>query len=194
MTPGDGESPDLQAALSNVPDESLGTPAAYVTPAAAEEYLTNRWNLASTIGQGHVLVASMHLDEEGPFEGVKLAPEQERSWPRTFKYGWPNIIAAPSPVMTAMTYPGAWYLNYEGVVPQQVVDWVCLRAWQLTNLPFDRMTTQESVTGASVHYAPPVGQKGGIASMLDEIMAGLLAPFLMRSARTQPFQNYLTGD
>jgi hypothetical protein len=182
---GGGFAPDLQDALPNVPDESQGTPDCYLTPAAAMANLTTRYGLSSNLVYGHLLTASMRCDEEGPFQGVKIDPEQEREWPRTFKYGWPNIIAAPSAMLVSTTYPGAWYLNYEGVVPQQIVDWVCLEAWKLTNLPFDRMTTAESVTGASVHYA-----EGG--SMLQETMGSLIRPFLLRQARTQPFQNYLT--
>lgn len=181
-----------QVPLDDVPDQSLGTPDCYLSIEAAQTVLSTRWNLkAPTLALGHLLAATMELDQEGPFQGVKMFPAQERDWPRTFKYGWPNMIATPSPVMVDTQYPGVWYLNYEEVVPQQIVDWVCLQAWRHLNLPFDRSITQETVgAGVGVHYAPPLGVKGGQASELDTIQDALIIPFLVRSGHTSPFSNF----
>nr|MBF6558598.1 hypothetical protein [Acidimicrobiales bacterium] len=118
--------------VNNTPQPDLGSPiagaapAGYLSPADAETALSTRYGITASVSIGHLLVASISLDQEAPFLGVKYDPTQDRQWPRTFKYGWPNIIAAPSPLMVAMSYPGAWLLDYEGVVPQQVLDWVSL--------------------------------------------------------------------
>lgn len=181
----------LQPALPNVPVAGA-TPQPYISVADATQRLQSEWaiELPIPVGNGQLRVASMRADQEGPFFGVKIDPEQEHEWPRTFKYGWPNIIAAPTPMLVSVQFPGAWYLDYEGVVPVQIVDWVCLEVYRMTALPFDRGIVSETVTGASVHYAPPVGQKGGIASELDEIQAGLLSPFQLRQGHTSPFANF----
>jgi hypothetical protein len=134
-----------------------------------------------------MLVASMALDEEGPFLGVKLYPEQDRSWPRTFEYGWPNVVSAPSPLLVARDFPGAWLLDYEKVVPQQVLDWVALEVFRMYELDSIRTVTAESVSGASVKYAPPVDYKGGQMSQLDVIQQALLAPFQVREGHVVPF-------
>lgn len=180
----------LQPAIADVPDDEP-TPNAYISSAAAVANLSTRYGLTITEpGYGNVLAASMAVDEEGPFMGVKIDPTQERSWPRTFKYGWPNIVAAPSPVLVATEYSGAWYLDYEGVVPQQVVDWVCLELWRDQNLPFDREVAKETASGSSVTYTGGPGEKGGRFARIDLLQARLLSPFLMRSGHTSPFLNY----
>jgi len=180
----------LQPAIADVPDDAP-TPNAYISPDAAVTNLSTRYGLTiTTPGYGSVVAASMAVDEEGPWQGVKVNPEQERAWPRSFKYGWPNIIAAPSPVLVATQYEGAWYLDYEGVVPQQIVDWVCLELWLDQNLPFAQAISQESVTGASVHYTGPLGTRGGQPSRIDLIQQRLISPFQLRSGHTSPFLNY----
>jgi len=179
----------IQPAVAGVPVSGT-TPQPYIAPATAITRLTERWGLTATVKIGHVLVASMQADQEGPWQGVKLVVEQDREWPRTFKYGWPNMLATPSPVMVSQQYPGAWYLDYEGVVPEQIVDWVCLQCWRLVNLPFDQWIESESVTGATVKYAPPLGTKGGLAAELDHIQSALLAPFQVRQGHTAPFLNF----
>ena len=182
-----GDSP--QPAIPNTPAGGP-TPEVYVGAEDAILWLATRWGLSASITTGHMLAASMALDEEAPFRGVKVNPAQERQWPRTYKYGWPNIIAAPTPVLVDIQFAGVFYLNYEGVVPQQVVDWVCLKGYQFATLPFDRPIQSESVTGASVHYAPPLGLPGGQQSQLEVIMDSLLLPFLERQAHRSPFPNY----
>lgn len=182
-----------QPAIVGVPTTDP-TPNSYIEPEDAEARLTSRYGLELTttrLAYGHVLAASMALDEEGPFQGVKYVVDQEREWPRTFKYGWPNMIATPSPVMVSSQRPGAWYLNYEGVVPSQLVDWVCLEAWRLTHLPFDRVPTQEGVGGGvTVHWAPPPGHKGGIDGQLDRLQRQLISPFLLVEGHLSPFMVY----
>ena len=170
-----------QAPIPGVPAGS-STPSAYITAAAASTWLQSEFGLTVTLSNGHVLAASMALDEEAPFFGVKVDPTQDRSWPRTFKYGWPNIIASPSAVMSSTQLPGAFFLDYEAVVPWQVVDWVCLEAYRLVTLPLTRGISSESVTGASVHY-----DNAPMLSMLDRLQAQLLSPFLMRQGHTHPF-------
>ncbi len=180
---------DPQPAIPNVP-AATATPDAYISPGDAEANLLERWGLTASLNYGHVLTASLACDQEGPFLGVKFVIEQEREWPRTFKYGWPALVATPEPVMVAQQYPGAFYLNYEGVVPYQIVDWVCLEAYRYVTLPFDRAVVSESVTGASVHYAPPPGEPNGQLSQLDHIQNSLISPFQARQAHTNPILLY----
>jgi hypothetical protein len=134
-----------------------------------------------------MLVASMALDEEAPFLGVKVDVRQDREFPRTYKYGWPNIVSAPSPLLVARSYGGAWLLDYDKVVPQQVLDWVCLEVWRELNLDQTKVTTRESVGGASVQYAPPVEYSKGQMSQLDRVQQMLLSPFQGRAAHVVPF-------
>lgn len=174
---------NLQPEMPDVPVQGA-TPQPYISASSAMERLTSYWGLTSTLAEGHLLVASIHADQEGPFFGVKVNVEQERAWPRTFMYGWPNIIAAPTPVLVSEQFPGAFYLNYEGVVPQQIVDWVCLEAFRLTNLPLLQSISSEGVTGASVHFAL------GEPAELDRMMHALISPFRLRQGRTQAFLNF----
>lgn len=181
----------LQPAIAGTP-ENIPTPNAYCSPAAAQSNLLTRYGLTPpvTILEGHVLSASMALDREAPFVGIKLLVEQEREWPRTFRYGYPNIMAAPSPVLALSVRAGAWYLNYEGVIPQQVIDWVSLECYRTLTLPFDREVMSESVTGASVHYGPARGAPGWTPSRLDDLQFALIQPFLIVEGHTAPFINY----
>lgn len=182
--------------VNNTPQPDLGSPLAgaapqgYLSPDAAKIALNERWGIDATLNVGNLLVASMSVDQQAPFLGVKLDPMQDRQWPRTFKYGWPNIIAAPSPMMVAMSYPGAWLLDYEGVVPQQVLDWVALEAYRMVTLPFDRAITAETISGASVHYAvAPNGTDKSAPSELDRIQELLITPFQLREGHTAAFPN-----
>lgn len=183
--------PDPQPNLGPYPVPG-NTPQAYMTGQQAVQLLQSRYPTfsVSVLGDGDLLVASMALDEEGPFEGVKLTPEQDRQWPRTFMYGWPNIVASPSPLLVSRAYPGAWYLDYEGVVPQQVLDWVALEAYRLTALDQDRVVVKETVGGATVVYAPGVDYPRGQMSQLDRRQAALIAPWLRRDGHVVPFLNW----
>jgi hypothetical protein len=186
--------PGLQPAIPNVPESEIA-PGAYISAANAVAQLTNRYPQYSTlpngaelpVAEGVILAASMSLDEEGPWFGVKFDVTQERSWPRTFRYGWPNMIATPAPVLVTLQRPGAFYLNYEGVVPQQIIDYVCLEYYRMLAYPSDVTTVSESVTGASVHYSQWTGQPGTIPAQLDRIMSALISPFQATEAHTDAF-------
>ncbi len=181
----------VQPAIANVPVAGP-TPPPYIAALDATARLQEHYQLTppSPLSDGLMLICSMALDEEAPFYGVKIIPEQERQWPRSFRYGWPNIIATPSPVMVSTQFPGAFYLNYEAVVPQQVVDWVCLEAFRKLSLPLLLAVSSESTLGASVHYLQWRGAKGDMPSILDEMQQQLLSPFLMREAHTGPYIDF----
>lgn len=170
------------------------TPQPYMTAAQCLALLETRYpeyySTALVIGDGTMLVASMIIDEEGPYEGVKVNVQQDRQFPRTYKFGWPNIIASPSPLLVSRAYAGAWYLDYEGVVPQQILDCVALEAYRLVTLEQTKVITQEAVQGASVKYAPGPDYPRGQMSQLDWRQASLLAPFLRRDGHTVPFINW----
>lgn len=188
--------PNQQPAPANVPESSTA-PGAYISAANAVAWLTDRWPQFSTLpngstlplSEGLILTASMAVDEEGPWFGVKYVVTQEREWPRTFKYGWPNMIATPSPVLVTEQRPGTFFLDYEGVVPYQILDYVCLEYWRMLALRPDVEVTSESVTGATVHYNHWTGQKGSVPAQLDRIMAALISPFQIQSAHTDAFLN-----
>lgn len=189
--------PNLQPAPANVPEQATA-PGSYISAVNAVAWLTTRWPQFSTmqngsalpVSEGLILAASMAADEEGPFFGIKLVVSQEREWPRTFLYGWPNMVATPSPVLVTEQRPGAFFLDYEGVVPDQVVDYVCLEYYRMCVLRPDVDVTSESVTGAAVHYNPWTGKLGSVPAQLDRIMSALLSPFQMPSAHTSPFVNF----
>lgn len=185
--------PDPQPNLGPYPVPGP-SPQSYMTGDQALQFLQSRYPTFYTpslvVGDGDVLIASMRVDEEGPFIGVKASPEQDRQWPRSFTYGWPNIVASPSPLLVSRAYPGAWYLDYEGVVPQQILDWVALECYRLVSLEQTKVVTQESVPGASVRYAPNDGYLHGQASQLDVRQQALLGPFLRRDGTTVPFLNW----
>ncbi len=186
--------PDLQPAPAYVPETNVA-PGAYISAARAVAWLSSRWPQFSVspdgtplpVAEGLILAASMALDEEGPWFGVKFVVSQEREWPRTFLYGWPNMIATPSPVLVTEQRPGTFFLNYEGVVPNQVIDYVCLEYYRMAVMtPFNEISS-ESVSGASVHYLHWDGQKGSVPAQLDRIMASLVSPFQVQSAHTDAF-------
>ena len=175
-----------QGAIPGVP-LGAATPSPYLSAGTAMERLAIEFGLTCTLSNGHVLAASMALDQEGPFFGVKLDSTQDRSWPRTFKYGYPNIAAAPSSIMSTSQMPGAFYLDYEAVVPAQVADWVCLEAYRMVTLPLLQGITSESVGGGvSVHFNNMPG-----SAMLDRLQETLLSPFQMRQGHTQAFPSGL---
>jgi len=155
----------------------------YILASDAMARLTSEFGLTCTLANGHVLAASMAVDEEGPFFGVKVDPTQDRSWPRTFRYGYPNITVSPSSILSTSQMPGAFYLDYEGVVPYQVADWVCLEAYRMVSMPLLQGISQESVGGGvSVKYDYTPG-----LAMLDRLQESLLSPFQMRMGHTQAF-------
>ncbi len=182
---------NVQPAIVGVPVSSIA-PGAYVAGSDVVTMLAARWEEFSlpSCSDGIALAASMAVDEEGPFFGVKLLVTQEREWPRTFRYGWPNMVATPSPVLVTEQRPGIFFLDYEGVVPQQIVDWVCLEAYRMaTSRPLVEVDS-ESVTGASVKYNHWTGAKGSVPAQIDRIQAALISPFQMPTAHESPFINF----
>lgn len=178
--------PSPQTPLVGVPEAIDGTdpaPFAYIAAAGVGPYLEARYGLTlpSPCTPGLALAATMRCDEEGPWKGVKLVPTQERSWPRTFRYGWPNIIAAPTPVLVAIANPGVWPLNYEQVIPVHIVDWCCLEVFRMLSLPQVRGIKRESVTGASTTY------DDALPTLIHELQHGLLSPWQMRQGRRSQF-------
>lgn len=175
--------------------ESPLAPSAYISAANAVAWLSSRWPQFSTlpgggalpVSEGVALAASMAADEEGPFYGVKFIVTQEREWPRTFKYGWPNMIATPSPVLVTEQRLGSFFLNYEGVVPEQILDYVCLEYYRMCTMRPDVEVDSETVTGASVHYNHWTGQKGSVPAQLDRMMSRLISTFQIQSAHTDAF-------
>jgi len=180
--------------------ESMTAPSSYISAANAVAWLTSYWPQFSTtpngaalpVSEGLAIAASMAMDEEGPFYGVKFIVTQEREWPRTFKYGWPNMIATPSPVLVTEQRLGSFFLNYEGVVPVQLVHYLCLEYYRMAVKPQLVEVDSESVTGASVKFNHWTSEKGSVPSQLDRIMAGLITTFQIQSAHTDAFLN-LTG-
>lgn len=178
-TPPAGLAPNPDQQIPNTP---VGGPApfAYISAADATTRLQTQWGITGvTLAPGHLVVASMACDQEGPFYGVKLVVEQEREWPRTFMYGFPNVVWTPSPVIAVAEKLGAWLLNYEGVIPDQVVDWTCLEAYRMATHNFDYEVASESVTGASVRLLQWGYEKNAAPSQLDKIQMELLTPFQM---------------
>lgn len=188
--------PYLQPAVPNVPETAVA-PGAYISAANAVARLVDRWPQYSRlpngaelpVAEGLILAASMAVDEEGPFFGVKFIVTQERMWPRTFLYGWPNMIATPSPVLVTEQRPGSFFLNYEGVVPAQIVDYVCLEYYRMLAYPSDFNVDSESVTGASVKYNQWTGLPGSTPAQLDRILSSLISPFQVQSAHSDAFMN-----
>lgn len=186
----------LQPEIANVPESEIA-PGAYLSASNIVAQLTSRYpmwsampnGVALPVSEGLAIAASMAVDEEGPFYGVKLIVQAEREWPRTFKYGWPNMIATPSPVLVTEQRLGSFYLNYEGVVPQQIIDYVCLEYYRMCVMQPLIEITSESISGASVHYNQWTGQKGSVPAQLDRVMSALISTFQIQSAHTDAFMN-----
>jgi hypothetical protein len=158
-------------------------PIAYINAADATTQLDSRWGLVppKKLGNGHMLAASMWLDGLAPFQGVKLVQSQEREFPRTYKIGYPNMIGAPIPVLGVSAKGGVWLLNYEAVIPQQIVDAVCLEAYRMVSLPLERGISREAISGASVAYTTD--------SQIDQWMFDLISPFLQQQASMTAWPN-----
>ena len=181
-----------QPALSPASPVAGPTPQIYMSGAGCVTLLAARYpryQLAPgvTPGDGEMLAASMALDEEGPWFGVKLDPLQDREWPRTFAFDWQTVLASPQPQMLGGERPGVYLLDYEGVVPQQVADWVCLEAWRMYAEDQLKVVTSESVSGASVKYAPDASNAKGLAAGIDRLQSMLVEPFQRRAGHLQMF-------
>lgn len=177
-----------QAAVSWSPENNTA-PNSYGSAANVAQNLLTRYGITVVVGlgglnEGQVITASQAVDQQGPFLGVKVDATQERQWPRSFRYGWPNVVAAPTSVMIVQGFAGIFPLDYEGVVPQQILDWVSLECWRYLNMPFERAVSRESLTGASVTY--DLSQPAQIDVMQDS----LIRPFQVRVGHRSPFPDY----
>lgn len=115
----------------------------------------------SGISRGDVMAASSDLDAMGPFVGRRTDPNQEREWPR--KFGGDLLEDAPS------------ILN-PYVTPDAVLDWVALRAYQLSQ-DDEAPVSSESAGRAGQSFARPK------LSRTERLMASLLDPYLLRVGR-----------
>ncbi len=128
---------------------------AYLTAPAARERLSNRFGITANPLDGDLDAASDELDARGPFLGERYASnEQARAFPRS------------------VTAPG----DTVGVVPERVLDWVALRAYQLgqEDLP---PVSGEAVLDDQVRYARPK------KSRVERLMKSLLVPYRRGSVR-----------
>lgn len=119
-------------------------PAAYLTAADAKTRLS-RYNVVGSPSAADLEAASDDLDLVGRFVGDRLDPAQHREFPRS--------VAIQDDV------PGS--------VPPRVLDWVALRAYQLSE-DDEPPVLAEKVSSISVRYAR--GKKGRV----ERLMANLL--------------------
>lgn len=129
-------------------------PAAYLTAADAQKRLS-RYNIAGSPIAADLEIASDDLDLAGGFVGEKLDPAQHRQFPR-------GIAVQDDPV---------------GQVPPRVLDWVALRAYQLSE-DDEAPVLSEKVSSISVSYARPKRAR------VERLMANLLSPYRRGRART----------
>ncbi len=106
----------------------------YLTAAEATARLTDRFALTGyTLADAYVSVASDEVDAEGPFSGLIYSPIQGREFPRT------HVARG----------------DVAGVVPDSVLDFVALRAAQLSQSDPTAPISSESADGISVSWAKP---------------------------------------
>ncbi len=122
----------------------------YLTTTDAQNRLSTRFDIGSpALTSGDVDSASDDLDLMGPFVGVKDGPgTQNRQFPRS------------------VTLAG----DTAGVVPDRILDWVALRAYQLATEDRPAIVS-EGVLADRVKYARP--KKGRV----ERLMASLLKPY-----------------
>lgn len=104
--------------------------APYLTKDQITTRLQNRFEITATIFAGDADIASDELDAQGPFKGEKESEDQARAWPR--------VLVTDDPAVT----------------PEAVLDWVALRAYQLST-DEDPAVRSESAGRASTTYAEP---------------------------------------
>ena len=103
-------------------------PAAYLTPTQVRDRLA-AFDIVSTPPAGMCAIASDDLDGKGGFIGFKLVETQHREFPRDI------TVQDDTP----------------GAVPERILDWVALRAYQLTE-DDDAPVIIESVDKLMVRY------------------------------------------
>ena len=130
-------------------------PAAYLTTQQATTRLA-AYEIQAAPSEVELRIASDDLDlREGPFVADRLGPAQVREFPRSATVR--DDVA--------------------GSVPAQVLDWVALRAYQLSE-DDEPAVLSEKVSSISVRYAR--GKKGRV----ERLMANLLRPYRARRARS----------
>lgn len=126
----------------------------YLSAAEAQARLWGRYKIEADIAPGDIEVASDELDAMAPFIDYRYSYDtalQTRQFPR------------------GVTLAG----DTENEVPERILDWVALRAYQLSS-DEEPATISESIGGVSVTYAGPK------PSQTERRMAGLLSPYLRR--------------
>lgn len=122
-------------------------PAAYLTAADAQQRLS-RYNIVGSPSQADLEIASDDLDLSGSFVGDRLDPVQHREFPRS------------------ATVRG----DVAGAVPERVLDWVALRAYQHSE-DDEPPVLSERVSSIGVSYAR------GKRSRPERLMANLLRSY-----------------
>ncbi len=125
----------------------------YLTEEQARARLAEYGIAPDVLTRGDLRVASNELDVM-PLIGERYADGQGRAFPRS------------------VTRPG----DVEGEIPGAVLDWIALRAYQLSS-DEDPTVTSEGAGSVSVSYARPK------LSQTEKRMARLLAPYLVRRIR-----------
>lgn len=113
--------------------------------------LLSRFGIATTIAVADADIASDELDAQGPFIGEKLVTAQARQFPRN------------------QNPDGS--INASATVPWQILDWVALRAYQLS-VDEGPAVRSEGAGGVSVSYYNPK------ISQTEKRMEPLLPPYL----------------
>ena len=121
----------------------------YLTTTDAQNRLSTRFDIGSpALTGGDVDSASDDLDAMGPFVGARHTSGQARQFPRS------------------VTLTG----DAAGVVPDRILDWVALRAYQLATEDRPAIVS-EGVLADRVKYAR--SKKGRV----ERLMASLLKPY-----------------
>ena len=139
--------------IFNVPPSSLASDS-YITPDGAQERLWTRYGLKSAINPGDTANATIELDTRSTeFIGDRDDPQQVLAFPRS------TTVAGDLP----------------GVVPERVLDWIALRAHQISK-PATPPAIKEQVDTLAVQYTH------GKQDRVDILMQDLLRPYVNRWA------------
>lgn len=129
----------------------------YLTADQAIDRLDERYGITATITDGDIDAASWELDASGPFIGERLVSTQELAFPRNL-----------NPDGT---------VNAEEDIPERILDWVALKAYQLTSNE-DPGIISESIGISSWTFGRPA------SSQSERRMEYLIRPYLDRGANT----------
>jgi hypothetical protein len=132
--------------------------ASYLTAADALTRLEKYGISGATVTDGDVEAASADLDALGPFIG-------QRNGGSTQALAFPRTLALPG--------------ETAGATPDRVLDWVALRAYQLTQ-PDEAPVTEEGILRDRVKYSR------ARRSCIERLMRSLLKGYRAGSARIVP--------